>query len=60
MCLLLVIGVFIGIVMGPVKLEFHRLVSAVLGHGDAAAKTLIWDIRLPRVAAALLVGACLG
>ncbi len=60
LCLLLVIGVFIGIAMGPVKLEFHRLVETILGHGDTAAKMLIWDLRLPRVAAALLVGACLG
>ena len=60
LCLLLLIGVFIGIAMGPAKLDFHRLVSTLFGHGDAAAKTLIWDLRLPRVAAALLVGACLG
>ena len=60
LCLLLVVGVFIGIAMGPVKLDFNRLVSAVLGHGDAVATTLIWDLRLPRVVAALLVGACLG
>ena len=60
LCLLLVIGVFIGIAMGPVKLDFNRLVSAVLGQGDAAANTLIWDLRLPRVVAALVVGACLG
>ncbi|MCK5577535.1 MAG: iron ABC transporter permease [Dehalococcoidales bacterium] len=60
LCLLLVIGVFIGIAMGPFKLDFHQLVSAVLGQGDATATTLIWDLRLPRVAAALLVGACLG
>ena len=60
LCLLLVIGVFIGIAMGPVKLDFHRLISTVLGQGDTVAKMLIWDIRLPRVAAALLVGACLG
>ena len=60
LCLLLVIGVFIGIAMGPVKLDFHRLISTVLGQGDTVAKMLILDIRLPRVAAALLVGACLG
>jgi iron complex transport system permease protein len=60
LCLLLVIGVLIGIALGPVKLDFHGLVTGLLGNGDAAARTLIWDLRLPRVASALLVGACLG
>jgi iron complex transport system permease protein len=60
LCLLLLVGVLIGITMGAVKLDFHQIVSAVMGKGDAVAETIIWDLRLPRVTAALLVGACLG
>ncbi|OGO31969.1 MAG: hypothetical protein A2Z29_06220 [Chloroflexi bacterium RBG_16_56_11] len=60
LCLLLVIGVFVGISMGPAELDFSRLLSAVTGQGDDAAMTLVWDLRLPRVVAALVAGACLG
>ena len=60
LCLLIMTGLFIGIAMGPVNLDAHRLIAALLGHGDTAANALIWDLRLPRAAAALLVGGCLG
>lgn len=57
---LLVVGVLIGISLGPVKLNAHELASAILMRGDPAAHTLVWDLRMPRVVAALLVGSCLG
>ena len=57
---ILLLGMLIGIALGPVKLDFERLLSAILGRGDASAHILVWDLRLPRVVAALLVGACLG
>jgi iron complex transport system permease protein len=60
LALILVLGMLIGVALGPVKLDFERLLSAMLGRGDASAHTLVWDLRLPRVVAALLVGACLG
>lgn len=58
--IILVLGVLIGIALGPVKINFHELVSALLMRGDSSAHILVWDLRMPRVAAALLVGACLG
>ena len=58
--LLLVLGVLIGVALGPVKIDAHRLISAILLHGDSVDHVLIWDLRMPRVVAALLVGACLG
>ena len=58
--LILVLGVLIGIALGPVKLDAGRLLSAILMRGDASAHILVWDLRMPRVVAALLVGACLG
>ncbi len=60
LCLLLLGGVLMGLALGPVRLDFHSVVSAMLLHGDATARSLIWDLRAPRVAAALIVGACLG
>jgi iron complex transport system permease protein len=50
----------IGVALGPVKIDAHRLISAILLHGDSVDHVLIWDLRMPRVVAALLVGACLG
>jgi iron complex transport system permease protein len=58
--LLLVGGVLIGIALGPTRLDFHHLLSALLMQGDSSTQTLVWDLRAPRVAAALLVGCCLG
>ncbi len=49
-----------GLAMGPVKLDVHQLLSAILSSDDHMAHALVWDLRLPRVAGALLVGACLG
>lgn len=57
--LLLVVGVLIGISLGTIKLSAHELASAIVMRGDAAAHTLVWDLRMPRVVAALLVGSCL-
>ena len=56
----LVLGVLIGLTLGPVKMDVHRLMSAILSHDDHTAHVLVWDLRMPRVAAALVVGACLG
>ena len=58
--LFILAGVLLGLALGPVRMDFHRVVSALLLQGDAATRTLIWDLRAPRVAAALVVGACLG
>lgn len=58
--LILIAGVLIGVALGPVKMDAGRLVSAILLRGDATDHVLVWDLRMPRVVAALLVGACLG
>lgn len=58
--LILLMGMLIGIALGPVKVDAYRLFNAILMRGDASAHILVWDLRMPRVVAALLVGACLG
>jgi len=58
--LMLAVGVLMGLAMGPVKLDVHQLLSAIVSSDYHTAHAIVWDLRLPRVAAALLVGACLG
>ena len=60
LALILVLGVLIGVALGIVKLDAEQLLSALLMRGDASAHVLVWDLRMPRVVAALLVGTCLG
>ncbi len=58
--MLLLLGVFIGIAFGPAQLEMKRLLMSLSSRGDSTANVVVWDLRLPRVAAGLLVGASLG
>ena len=46
--------------IGPAHLAPGRTLAALAGGGDAAARTIIWQLRLPRAVLALLVGAMLG
>ncbi|MBT0962570.1 FecCD family ABC transporter permease [Denitromonas iodatirespirans] len=52
--------------LGPVALDADTLVPALLGGGEAGDalgqrhQAIVWDIRLPRVLLAVLVGAALG
>ena len=45
---------------GSVQLSWSEFGSALLRQGDARYQTIVWDLRLPRVLAALLVGLALG
>lgn len=45
---------------GTAPLTTGDSLAALFGQGDAAARTIVWEIRLPRAAAAFLVGAALG
>jgi len=53
-------GILIGVAFGYAKMDFTRLISALLLQGDSVSHMLVWDLRMPRVAACLVVGACLG
>jgi iron complex transport system permease protein len=57
---MLVLGALIGVSLGPVKLGLHQVFSALVSGDDHVAHVVVWDLRLPRVVAAVLVGACLG
>ncbi len=60
LALLALLGAFVGISLGPAELSPRRGLAALPLSGDSPARVLVWDPRLPRVAAALVAGACLG
>ncbi|WP_413220001.1 FecCD family ABC transporter permease [Tritonibacter mobilis] len=55
----LVVLAFGAVMIGPYGLTPGQVLSALLGRGDRQAQIVVWNIRLPRVGAALLVGAAL-
>jgi len=50
---------FGAVMIGPYGLTPGQTLAALLGAGDAQAQIVVWNIRLPRVVAALVVGAAL-
>ncbi len=57
---LLLLVVVLSLTQGAVSLTGPELWQAALRQGEATHQTILWDLRLPRVLAALLVGAALG
>ncbi|BAU12307.1 iron compound ABC transporter permease [Leptolyngbya sp. NIES-3755] len=45
---------------GSVSLSLVEVWQALLKRGDATHQTIIWDLRIPRIVAGVLVGASLG
>lgn len=60
LCVSLVMSIAISISLGAVSLSFWEIYQALLHQGSSTNQTIIWDLRLPRILAALLVGAALG
>lgn len=58
-----IIVVFFGIKIGSVSITFDTLIQALFSRGDkqldATIVTILWQVRLPRVVLAFLVGAAL-
>jgi len=46
--------------VGTAPISLADSLTALAGQGDAATRTILWEIRLPRAAAAFAVGAALG
>jgi iron complex transport system permease protein len=57
---LLLLVVALSLTQGAVSLSRSELWQAALRQGDTVNQTILWDLRLPRVLAALIVGAALG
>ena len=56
----LLLVVFLSLTQGSVALSWQELATAALRQGDRINQTILWDLRLPRVLAALIVGSALG
>lgn len=56
----LALVIFLSLTNGSVALTWPELVAAALRQGDTVNQTILWDLRLPRVLAALMVGMALG
>ena len=57
--ILLVLVTFYGLTYGPVPISMKEIWQVFFQDGDSIHKTIIIDVRLPRVIIGILVGACL-
>ena len=60
LAVMLLIGAGVGLSIGPADLDAGRVMSGLFRTGDQVAQTMVWDLRLARVAAAMVAGSCLG
>jgi iron complex transport system permease protein len=58
--LMVLAGALGSVALGTVSLSPARVAAALTGGGDAIARTIVIDLRLPRMALSLIVGAMLG
>lgn len=56
-CLLLAAAILLSIGLGSVRYSPLETLHSLFGYGDEAADTIFWDIRIPRVLLAVLIGA---
>lgn len=56
-CLLLILATLIAIGIGSVSVNPIVTLQTLLGYGDDTSSVILWDIRIPRVLLALIVGA---
>ncbi|MCL6528170.1 MAG: iron ABC transporter permease [Thermaceae bacterium] len=57
--LLLLLGVLLALSVGKFSLSVPEVVQALLRQGGENAQTVVWNVRLPRILAAIVVGAAL-
>jgi iron complex transport system permease protein len=56
----LLLTIALSLSFGAVPMSADQLWQAFLHQGDAVNQTIFWELRLPRVAAAMTVSAALG
>lgn len=59
MVLLTVLSAISSLMAGSAGLSFPEVMKAVFGHGTKQSHTIVWNVRMPRVAAAIVVGVAL-
>jgi iron complex transport system permease protein len=57
--MIIIVAVF-ATTIGPYKITFLDAFGSIIDHNDSTASIIIWNLRLPRIVAAILVGAALG
>ncbi|MEM9091482.1 MAG: iron ABC transporter permease [Cyanobacteria bacterium P01_F01_bin.53] len=60
MVVLLLLVFSLSLTQGAVQLSWQEFGAALLQKGDPRYQTIVWDLRLPRVLSALVVGSALG
>jgi len=50
----------LAVAMGSYGLTVHEVARALIGEADEATRVVVWNVRLPRIVAAILVGWALG
>jgi iron complex transport system permease protein len=58
--LLLAVAVALGVALGTVNLTPAQVIDGLFDRGSTLDRTIVWDLRVPRVLLAMMVGACLG
>lgn len=55
--MLLLVSIIIAVGIGSVQFTLSQTWQTLVGHGKDADNTILWDIRIPRVLIALIIGA---
>lgn len=58
--ILIMVVVFFSISAGAINIPYAEVVAILFNQSTDINSTILWDMRMPRVIGALLVGACLG
>jgi len=60
LCVGLIVTLVASLTQGAIPLSFAELQQALWHQGSSINQTIVWDLRLPRIIAALMVGSALG
>ena len=59
MAAIAIIAAVLSLTVGSASLSIPDVVSALLGRAETRVETIVWNVRMPRIAAAIAVGAAL-
>ena len=59
LCLLTAIFSIMSLLSGSANMTFSDVIASIFGRGTRQMNTIIWNVRMPRIAAAMAVGAAL-
>ena len=59
LCLLTAVFSIMSLLSGSANMTFSDVITSIFGRGTRQMNTIIWNVRMPRIAAAMAVGAAL-